>query len=172
MHHRGKPGAEFLPPAPSAGLRNPCPAPGLQPCSGGRPPIPAPEVHGRQDNAAEGVQDLHAAHRGRGKCRAGSGLTRSRLLRPQPRGAAYPAAASQRASHYGRQGNWWNITSKTRRLGGKEEGELLFALVTPAGEGGVGWGGGFQVGPFGAPRIHDIGDQNAPNGVGAPPLSN
>lgn len=33
---------------------------------------------------------------------------------------------------------WWNITSQTGRLQGREDGALLFPLVTPAGEGGLG----------------------------------
>lgn len=66
---------------------------------------------------------------------------------------------------------WWNITFQTWRLEGKE-GELLFLLVTPAGQGGVGWGSGLQVGPLGAPRIQITDDQNAPKVVGASPLSN
>lgn len=75
-------------------------APGSLPCAwaaallfGGRPPLPAPVVRGRQDHAAEGVPDLHAAHRGRGKRRARPALPRPLpASRPLPRGAVHPAA--------------------------------------------------------------------------------
>lgn len=49
---------------------------------------------------------------------------------------------------------------------------MLFLLVTPAGQGGVGWGSGLQVGPLGTSRIQIIDDQNAPKVVGASPPSN
>ena len=73
---------------------------------------------------------------------------------PPPRGCRLPVGESTTG---GRE-TW---------LEGREEGELLFPLVTPAGEGGVGWGGELQVGPLGAPRVLITGDQNAPKRVGA-----
>uniref|UniRef100_A0A8D0SGI9 Phosphatidylinositol transfer protein N-terminal domain-containing protein n=1 Tax=Sus scrofa TaxID=9823 RepID=A0A8D0SGI9_PIG len=74
---RRKPGSER-----TAGAASPAGsergAPGALPCAWaaallvwGRPPLPALGVRGRQDHAAEGVQDLHAAHRGRANCLAG-----------------------------------------------------------------------------------------------------
>lgn len=134
---RRKPGSER-----TAGAASPAGsergAPGALPCAWaaallvwGRPPLPALGVRGRQDHAAEGVQDLHAAHRGRGNRRAGPGLACSRPL--PPRGAAYPLTASPPPGPLRAAGKpWWNITLQSGRLEGEEDEELLLPLVTLA----------------------------------------
>lgn len=178
---RRKPGAERTtgaasPAGSECGLRAFCPAPGQQPCcSGRRSPLLAPGVCGQQDHATEGVPDLHAAHRGRGKRRA---RPRPRLaFRPLRRGAASPSVPLRRllagASTAGGRQTWWNVViSKTRGLEGQEEGELLFLFVTQPGRAALGGARDFKWALCGAPRIQITGDQNAPKGVGVSPPSN
>lgn len=133
---RRKPGAErtawlFLRPVPSVGLQTPCPAPGRQPCcSGGRPPLPAPVVRGRQDHAAEGVSDLHAAHRGRGKRRSRPCLGRSRPPAPCPGGPCTlrPATLLLAARKPGR-----TLPPKPEGWRGGRKGNCCFHLSSSGG---------------------------------------
>lgn len=101
---------------------------------------------------------------------AAPGLARSRLPRPGVQVSSRRLSAGGPLRAAGNPG--WNITFQTRRLEGEEAEYLPFPLVTPAGEGGVGWGGGLQVGSLEAPRNQTAGDHNAPKGAGAPPPSN
>uniref|UniRef100_A0A9L0T9A6 Phosphatidylinositol transfer protein cytoplasmic 1 n=1 Tax=Equus caballus TaxID=9796 RepID=A0A9L0T9A6_HORSE len=50
-----------------------------------QPPLPVPGIRGRQDHAAEGVQNLHAAHRGRANCLVGLELSFPKYFTSQRR---------------------------------------------------------------------------------------
>lgn len=136
-------------------------APGALPCAWaaallvwGSPPLPASGVRGRQDHAAEGVPDLHAAHRSRGKRRAGPGLAHSPSPAPGRR-ASRPAGPLRAAGK-----PWWKTAFQTGRLEGEEEVELLLPLVTPARRaalgGAVETAGGFWGGRLPESRLLGI----------------
>ena len=120
-------------------------APGALPCSWaaallvwGSPPLPASGVRGRQDHAAEGVPDLHAAHRSRGKRRAGPGLAHSQSPAP-----------GRRASRLRLAGGGETLVENclpNREAGGGGGSGIAASTCHPSKEGGVGWGGGLQVG--------------------------
>lgn len=102
-----------------------------------------PGVRGRQEHAAEGVPNLHAAHRGRG--RHTPGLARF----------GSPAATTRPAGPLRAAGKPWSPNLEA--VGGGGRGFAVPTRHPGRGKAAWGWGGGVQVSSSGTSRIRLLG---------------